>query len=261
MAGDLVVCAIIVFIDMGQSVFEIMYDVEDRHWWYVGLRDIVFSAVSRFRSGNPDISLLDAGCGTGGILARCDDLRACGFDISAESLAFCRKRGCDRIAQASIRDIPFKNQCFDAVVSLDVLCCLDLEDNQGAFAEIYRVLKPGGVLILNLPAYQWLYSRHDRVVGSMHRYTAGELRRELEKVGFGISKLTYRNMFLFPAIAVKRLMDRGLPENPETEESDIKEVPKALNALLSSALLFENILLSNISFPFGLSVFCVARKE
>lgn len=225
------------------------------------MRDIVLSAVNKFRQVENDFFLLDAGCGTGGVLARCDSVKACGFDISAEAISFCRMRNCNQVLQASICEIPFKNQCFDVVLSLDTLCCIDQKGNDRALTEIYRVLKPGGILILNLPAYQCLKGTHDRVVGTRHRYTTGELRQGLEKAGFSIAKITYRNMFLFPAIATKRLIDKKLPHKTKMEKSDLKAVPKVFNMLFSAILFIENIFLSHLSFPFGLSVFCIAHKK
>ena len=246
---------------MEQTVYENMYNVEDRHWWYVGLRDIVFSSVNEYRQAEDDLFLLDAGCGTGGVLARCDGVKACGFDISAEAISFCRTRNCDKVLQASICEIPFKKQCFDIVLSLDTLSCLDEEAYDRSLSEIYRVLKPGGMLILNLPAYQWLISIHDRVVGTKRRCTTGELRQNLEKAGFSVAKITYRNMFLFPAIAIKRLIDKRLRHKTEMEKSDLEKVPKVFNMLFRAVLVVENKLLSHLSFPFGLSVFCVAKKS
>ena len=246
---------------MEETVYENMYNVEDLHWWYVGLRDIVFSSVNEYRQAKNDFFLLDAGCGTGGLLARCDGVKACGFDISAEAVSFCRTRNCDQVLQATICEIPFREQSFDIVLSLDTLTCIEQEGRDRALTEIYRVLKPGGILVLNLPAYQWLISMHDRVVGTRHRYTTGGLRQELVRAGFSIKKMTYRNMFLFPAIAIKRLIDKRVQHKIKNEKSDLDKVPKVFNVLLRAALFVENKLLSHLSFPFGVSVFCVAQKS
>ncbi len=246
---------------MEQREYATMYGIEDHHWWYVGLRDIVFSILDDLRQAKNDFFLLDAGCGTGGVLSRCDNMKACGFDVSAEAISFCKTRNCDQVLQATICEIPFNKQCFDVVVSLDTLTCLEREGRGRALAEIYRVLKPGGMLVMNLPAYQWLTSRHDRAVGTRRRCTTGGLREELEKAGFRVTKMTYRNMFLFPAIAIKRVIDKRPRRGSEAERSDLKTVPEFFNRLLSTVLFFENKLLSRISFPFGLSVFCVAQKD
>lgn len=245
---------------MQKTEIATMYDVEDRHWWYAGLRDIVFSSIGELRNAGDGLLLLDAGCGTGGILSRCDGVRAYGFDVSAEATAFCQSRDFDRVLQATVSKIPFRDDCFDVVLSLDVLTCIEKQECGTAFAEIGRVLRPGGTLVLNLPAYQWLMSRHDRAVGTRRRITAGGLRLELEAAGFTVEKMTYRNMFLFPAIAVKRLLDRKSRQNAGPERSDLRRVPEAINGLLRSILILENRLLSRLDFPFGLSVFCIARK-
>ena len=115
--------------------------------------------------------------------------------------------------------------------------------------------------MLNLPAYQWLMSRHDRAVGTRRRYTTGGLRRDLENAGFTVRKMTYRNMFLFPAIALKRLWDKRSGQDNGSEKSDLETVPGAVNSLLRAVLILENRLLARLDFPFGLSVFCVAEKS
>ena len=193
-------------------------------------------------------------------LATKEVVKAFGFDVSAEAVRFCKARNCDGILQAAISEIPFKDECFDVVLSLDVLTCLEKGERETAFSEIGRVIKPGGTLVLNLPAYQWLMSRHDRAVGTRRRYTTGGLRRDLENAGFAVRKMTYRNMFLFPAIAVKRLWDKRSGRDAGSERSDLTAVPGAINALLRTVLIFENRLLSRLDLPFGLSVFCIAEK-
>ena len=246
---------------MEKTEYATMYNIEDHHWWYAGLRGIVFSAVDGLRKTGNNFLLLDAGCGTGGVLSRCEGVKAFGFDVSAEAISFCKERNCNQVLQASISEIPFNKDCFDVVLSLDTLTCLEQGDRDRAMADIYRVLKPGGSLVLNLPAYQWLISRHDRAVGTRRRYTTGELRQDLARAGFSITKMTYRNMFLFPAIAIKRLLDKRSRQVSKAERSDLKPVPRAFNTLFRSVLFIENRLLSRLSFPFGLSVFCIAQKD
>jgi SAM-dependent methyltransferase len=241
--------------------YKTMYNIEDGYWWYLGMRELVFSQIERMESERKSPSILDTGCGTGKVLEACKDFRAYGIDISEEALRFCNLRKLNNILQASICDIPFKNGSFDMVISLDVIVCMDIEHDMKIFNELYRALRRNGVLVLNLPAYNFLKSSHDRAVHCKHRYTANEVKRKLERAGFMIETLTYRNTFLFPVAFVKRSINKVIKANTGKAESDLKPLPHVINKMFTYLLHIENKLIaSGFRFPFGLSVYCVARK-
>ncbi len=241
-----------------------MYDMETNYWWYVGLHDLVLHFLGLENRGNGPLNVLDAGCGTGQLMKLCQaaGLDPMGLDFSGEALKLSRVRGLRSLVQGSIAEIPFRNDLFDVVVSLDVADCLDGDEMIHSLSEMGRVLKPHGTLILNLPAYNSLRSQHDRAQHILHRFNAGELRSLLGKIGFQLDVCTYRNTFLFPIAAAVRLLKRRSAPGQDTLRSDLKPLPYPLNTALAWILAVENsVIKKGLPLPFGLSVFCVARKR
>src|SRR5262249_15958167 len=161
------------------------------------LRDLVKRSIATRSRGHSTLSLLDAGCGTGKFLEGCRAYRAFGVERSPAAFPFLGRRGLDNVAQADVERIPFPDQTFHLfvalVVSLDVLCCIAAPGDVEALCELRRVLKPGGSLLLNLPAYEFLRSPHDRAVHTRQRYTRGHLLRLLRAAGFEVRLISYRN--------------------------------------------------------------------
>lgn len=241
-----------------------MFDMETNYWWYVGLHQLVLHFLSREKCGNGPLNVLDAGCGTGRLMKLCqaDGLNPMGLDFSGEALRFSRVRGLRSLVQGSISEIPFRNDLFDVVVSLDVADCLEGAEMIHSLSEMGRVLKPRGALILNLPAYNSLRSQHDRAQHILHRFNARELRLLLSEIGFQLDVCTYRNTFLFPVAAVVRLLKRRPTTGQDMLRSDLRPLPYPLNTALKWILAVENSLIKKgLRLPLGLSVFCVARKR
>ncbi|MDE3091533.1 MAG: class I SAM-dependent methyltransferase, partial [Chloroflexota bacterium] len=187
---------------MRPEEYRVMFELEDAFWWYRGLRVLLTALIERYVAASPPPLILDAGCGTGANLRLLETYgHALGIDISEQALAFCRARGIpgDRVMQASVTELPFRAARFDLAVSFDVIC--NIVDDVGAFAEVCRVLKPGGIFIVQLPAYQWLWSRHDVAVGHKWRYTARSVRDKLTRAGFAIDRITHVNTGFFPFVA------------------------------------------------------------
>ncbi len=244
---------------MKESEYRSIYSVEDGHWWYEGLRDLVFSSLREAMPGK--VSALDAGCGTGAVLKRLLDegQKAVGVDFSPTALSFCAQRGLARLVRGSVSELPFRDESFDAVVSLDVIYHEAVEDDVEALREFRRVLRKGGVLILNLPAFEFLRSPHDLANQTKRRYTKAMLAEKLKSAGFSIERVTYRNAALFPAIAIVRLLKKAYAAG-DSKDSDLGKVNPALNRALTGVLSLENVILRRLDMPFGSSVFGVARK-
>lgn len=247
---------------MEKKEYEILFELEDDYWWYKELRGLVSSVIDKTFPDKDGIRLLDAGCGTGGLLAHIDIHNVYGFDISEESIKFCKIRKLRNILRASVSNIPFSSSSFDLVISLDVLYHLGVKNDSTVLREFYRVLAKGGVLLINLPAYNFLKSTHDIAIHTRQRYIRQDLKRKIENAGFKIVKLTYRNTILFPLILAIRLFERLSLKNEKAAHSDLKRMPDQLNNLLTYFLSMENrLIVSGLNFPFGLSLFCVAVKE
>jgi SAM-dependent methyltransferase len=246
---------------MHTDEYRAMFDLEDRLWWYVGMRAVTASVLDRVldRRGAP--RLLDVGCGTGFSLTwlreRLGSQEAFGVDVSPHAAALWRMRALDTVAVASAINLPFAAAEFDLVTCFDVIYQLDQEQSRAAVREMARVLRPGGLLFLREPAYEWMRGAHDVAVGTRHRYTRKELRRLLAAEGFAPRLMTYANTLLFWAAVPHRLLSRLRGE----DQSDVRPAPRLVNSLFTSALKLEAKLVSRVTFPFGLSVVALAEKK
>lgn len=256
---------------MKKEEYKIMFNIEDTYWWYIGLRELVLSYIERTNNKGGKLKVLDAGCGTGMMLESCKYLEAYGLDFSNEALKYCKKRNLTNLLRGSINALPFKNNYFDIVLSFDVIGQeMDftgsnsniLQDNVKTLKEIGRVMNKNGILIVNLPAYNFMRGNHDKAVGINKRYTIKEAKDTIQKAGFEIENITYRNTILFPISIVKRIIEGWLYIEEEDPESDLKPLPYLINKLLTHILFIENKLIrSGVNLPFGLSVYCVAQKK
>ncbi len=245
---------------MDPSEYRTIYTVEDRHWWYVGMRQITLALLDETYRGRADLEILDAGSGTGaamGYLARFG--RVTGIDLSPLALGFCRERALTRLGQASVMALPFADASFDLVTSFDVLYHRAVGDYRDALREFRRVLRPGGRLLLRLPAYDRLRGRHDAVIHTGRRFTTGELGSSLYETSYRLERLTYANTLLFPLALAKRLAEPLLPA-AGPHQSDVAPNPEWLDKTLAAVLGAEARLLRRGNFPFGLTVVALARK-
>ncbi len=243
--------------------YERIFRHEDSHFWYRGIHALVTGALRRrlhslpgAREGRrPDV--LDAGCGTGGLLGRLPDTcRATGLDMSPLALQFAASRGHRRLVRGSVSALPFADARFDAVLSIDVLYHRAVADDAAALAELGRVLRPGGIVLVNNPAHAWLRGSHDRKVHTARRYARADWRRLAAATGLRIERLAWWNAsFLLPALVVRTLGRRG-----EDARSDVRELPALLNAPFSAVMQLEAAAAQAGLLPFGLSLFVVLRK-
>jgi SAM-dependent methyltransferase len=220
------------------------YEAEQRHFWFVGLRRFLRLFAQRAAAGRSDVRLLDCGCGTGANLSVLAEFgTAFGFDISASGPSFARRYGQTRLAQASITQIPFPDDAFDIATSLDVICTLEEDDERRALAEMFRVLRPGGTLIVNVAALELLRGR------------------VLQQAGFIVDRVTYTNCSLFLLVLgirlAQRLFSRSIPDAPGIE---MRVPPAVVNVPLTWLLLAESSLLRVMDMPIGSSLLAVAKK-
>ncbi len=237
-----------------------MYRVETSHWWYLGMESITRAMLQRSYKAGGNLRILDAGCGTGAAMTTylAEFGTVTGLDISRLALAYCRRRQAERLACASGTSLPFPTHTFDLVTSLDVLYERGVHSDFDAVAEVHRVLRPGGRLLLRLPAYDWLRGQHDEAVHTARRYSAGKVASLLWGTGFHVEHLSHANAFLFPLALGKRLVERTLPGGQG--RSDLHLGTGILNRLLAAILSAEAPFVSKLRMPFGLSVVAVGRK-
>jgi SAM-dependent methyltransferase len=239
-----------------------MFESEDTHWWYRGLHELVARYTSQQIREKGSIRLLDAGCGTGGALEFLGIDDSWGMDFSADAIKLCQSRNLTGLARASLESIPFVDNNFDIVISLDVLYHRCVQDDLAALKELHRVLVPGGLLLLNLPAYDFLRSSHDEAIHTGRRFTRAKLDKNLKICGFEKRKVYYRNSLLMPLAAAVRLCRKGINRKSPRLISDVEENNSFLNSLFLEIMRAENRFHSaGFSLPFGLSVFAVSQKN
>jgi len=236
---------------MEPGEYEKMHAVEERMWWYRGLHANLLGQLSRH--ARPDAAILDAGCGTGGFLKRLNR-NATGLDYAELAARLARAKSGRPVTVGSINDLPFAAGTFAAVVSADVLAQEGVDEGR-ALKEIHRCLAPSGIVLLNLPAYAWLASDHDRRVHQPRRYTSRGLVRLLAEAGFRAIFTTYWNTILFPLMVIRRLL---LPGGP----GDVRLMPAPVEALFRAAVGLESRLIARgVPLPFGGSVLAVGVKD
>jgi SAM-dependent methyltransferase len=240
------------------QLFTTFAAVERTHWWFTARRDILLSVTER--NVAPGAAILDVGCGTGYFIeAVRDRYEAWGIDPSPISVRMCRERGLDRVVQGTAYDLSSVGERrFDAIYFLDVIEHLD--DDARALGEAIRVLRPGGLVVITVPAFMFLWSDHDVVNEHRRRYDRPRLASLLADVGLRIERLTYFNFYLFGLAGVDRMANRLFQRRVSAE----LQVPNPLvNRLMGKAFRAERHRVADPSrrpFPFGLSLLAVARK-
>lgn len=241
-----------------------MFESETVLWWYVALREYVLDWLHLTETmPRPVLTILDAGCGTGGMLERLTPHgTAVGIDLAPHAVRIARaRRGC-MVTQGSLAALPFPDETFDAAVSLDVISDAGVAVEAAALDELYRALRPGGRLLLNLPAFTSLAGEHDVAVRTTRRYTTKQARALVEAHGFHIERCSYWNMTLTPAVWLVRRMSRRKPLNAATAHSDITPPALPVNRTLLGIARLERRLLHWVPrLPFGSSLLLLARKE
>jgi len=240
--------------------YETMHRVEQGHWWYHGLRGVFRRWMSCHGAGR----VLDAGCGTGINLALLQQqgYDAVGIDASVEALRFCEQRGVRDVRQAVIQSLPFGDGQFGVIYSFDVLGILETSDQEESLRECFRCLSPGGTLMLNVAALQWLYSAHDVATHIRTRFSRRHLCGMLQEAGFEIVFSSYRVFLLFPLIALIKILDRRDPRATldSSTEGHLEKNSALINPILIGVMALENWLMRAVSLPLGSSLFVVARK-
>jgi ubiquinone/menaquinone biosynthesis C-methylase UbiE len=248
--------------------YELLYRLENTFWWFVGMRKIAAALLDPFcpRAGFPR-RVLDVGCGTGANLSWLQRYAGTGtvtgIDSADAAIHFCQTRNHQAVAKASATELPFRDSGFDLVTSFDVLGQLPGAGDREALREIYRVLRPGGLVLIRVAAYEWMRSSHDDTLGTVRRYELKSLTALMTEAGFRPLRSTYANSLLFPAAAIRRLLLKRI--GLAAAGSDVQPLPPRLqwlNGLLTRLLALEATWLKppHRKLSGGLSVICLAAK-
>jgi SAM-dependent methyltransferase len=241
---------------------------EDNHWWFASRTRALLAMMDPILPGR-DLKLLDVGCGAGNMihhLSRYGGVR--GVEMDPRPVAVARQRGYDVDQGDATQKLAYDDASFDAVTVLDVI--EHNEDDRSILCEVHRVLKPGGHVVVTVPAFMWLWSHNDDINAHIRRYTAGELRRKLQAAGFRVRRMTYNNFFVFPMAAALILLRRGGDSQPELashhlseDEYQVEMEPASppVNAVLTVVGWVEAQLLRWLSLPVGTSIIAIAEKQ
>jgi SAM-dependent methyltransferase len=247
-----------------RSYYQEYFFFEQDNWWFVSRRRILMSLLRRHLPRGGNLEILDAGCGTGINLDYLAEFgTVIGADVSEEAIEFCRRRGNSSVRRADLRELDWPDASFDLVTALDVIEHIDRDD--AAVHELARVTKPGGHLLVTVPAFPALWSAHDEINHHMRRYRGIEIRELVTRNGCEIVKFTHMNTFLFPvAYAVRtwqQLRKKLFGESPYPPRTDFVDYHPVVNAVLTAIFTAEVPLVTLAGLPFGLSILCFARKR
>ncbi len=246
---------------MQSQTYEINFRHEETHWWFLARREIILMLIRRMIEQQvlpqPPMQILDYGCGTGSLTRSLNQFGdVCGVDESEEAIQFCHQRGMDNVKRIhSVNELPADT--YDLIGSFDVLEHID--DDLHILGEFKRMLKPGGILFITVPAFHILWGGEDVVSQHKRRYRRKDLVTKQRQCGFEIIKASYFNTILFPLILTVRLFNRGF--RPKSiSQSDVHQVSPLLNTLLCRLFAFERLVLKDVTFPIGASLLTIAKK-
>lgn len=240
-----------------------MYEVEDSHWWYVSLHELIISVIRELGTRADKLRILDAGCGTGRLCHLMQEYGdVSGFDLSTDALDFCRKRGLNSIFQADLNSVQLRSSYYDVITSIDTLYHQGVNDEAAILRKFHNALKPGGILILNLVAHEFLRSTHDIAVQTRKRYTRNEVETMIHCSGLQTRLSSYRLGFFFLPVATYRLLRKLFHSGTDQSKvkSDVKPTGRILNRLLLQAARYDSRMVMKSAVPFGTSIFAVAHK-
>lgn len=244
---------------MEMAEYQNIFQNETNHFLYTSRHNLIVSLIKTYLRKKGRINILDTGCGTGLLAKKLTPLgNVDAIDISDEAIKFARKRGVNA-KKASVTKIPFKDNNFDLVTSIDVLYHHAVKDDIKALKEIFRVLVPGGILILRVPANKWIKTKHDKFVHTRERYEKSELKSKLESAGFSIKKLSFVNLPLLPLAFIRHMVDNL--SNKSAPTSAVETTPEVVNQTLKFILDLETKIIKYIDLPFGIGLIAVCHKS
>lgn len=244
------------------------FDLIDNHWWFASRTRALTTVMDGLLAKTPDFRLLDVGCGAGNMIHHLGEYgRVKGIEIDSRPVKMARQRGYDVDQFDATRPMPFPDCSFDAVTALDVI--EHNQDDLAILADSYRVLKPGGHMIITVPALMWLWSHNDDINAHVRRYTATELKQKLAQTGFTVRRVTYNNFFVFPLAATLILLRRKAKSEPKLashhlseDEYQVEMEPASppVNMALTLVGKIEAGLIRRVNLPIGTSLIAVGQK-
>jgi ubiquinone/menaquinone biosynthesis C-methylase UbiE len=238
------------------------FEIENRNWWFVGVRKMVHRLIKRSGIGTI-YRCLDIGCGTGALLKELTPLteELWGLDLAPPALSYCVERGFpeDHLILGTADNTPFNDNYFDVITAIGIIEHLD--DDDKFLKEVYRILRPGGVLILLTSSFAYLWSEHDEANQHKRRYFLKNLEGRLRANHFETITFSHFNFFLFPVIAPILLLNRLFRKKDREARRIMPRPPWPINQALIQLLSLESFLMSLVRFPWGISMIGSFRKK
>ncbi len=247
---------------MSPNAYSEMAKIQDQHWWFVARRKILHHELTRLNLPT-DASILEVGSGTGanlGLLSEFGQVTA--LEMSAKAIALARERADFDASRITTQQGCCPEDLDNLSAQFDLICLFDvlehIEDDALSLSRLKTLLKPGGTLMLTVPAYAWMWGPHDVHLHHKRRYSKARLAAGCALAGLSVKRASYFNTLLFPLAVVARLVER-LTGHKSSAASQIPQ--HTLNAFLTSIFSFERILLSRMTLPFGLSLLAMAQAK
>jgi ubiquinone/menaquinone biosynthesis C-methylase UbiE len=237
-----------------------MHALERNYWWFQGRLKVILAVLKQYLpKGAETPVILDIGCGTGMLLENMRPLgRTTGLDFSTVALEYCRSHALEGLGRADVRHLPVKDNSVDVITAIDLV--EHIKDDEGLLKEFYRVLKPGGIAVLSVPAHKSLWSPHDVALHHFRRYEKPEFLKLVQGAGLRPRKYTYGMATAFlPAYIVRKFKQLFGKKDAEARTDEFK-IPGFVNAALSSIVSLEAKWMPHGDLPIGLSLLCVAEK-
>lgn len=243
---------------MEESYTSKYHKLEEDYWWFLARRNIIYKLLKGYHK---NIEILEVGCSGGALirlLKRQGFSRIHGIDIDEKAIEICRQTRLTDVYVADAKNTDFKDRQFDIIIASDIL--EHIEDEDKTLFEWNRILKVGGELLIFVPAFKFLWSKHDEVNRHYRRYSKSELIGALEKNGFNLKRISYWNFSLFLPVTLVRLYQRLL-SSKRGSGYQLHKANRFMNKTLECILRLENSFLSGgINLPLGVSIFAIARK-
>jgi SAM-dependent methyltransferase len=239
---------------MERVVYEQMAELDQRHWWYRARREVLAALIRRSVRPPPNARILEIGCGTGHNLAMLGEFgKVDALELDEEARALAEKRLGREVMSAPLPELAgVRERHYDLIGAFDVIEHID--DDRAALASIAARLKPGGKLVVTVPAHQWMWSAHDVVNHHKRRYSKRALKQLIEASPLRLEAIGHFNSLLFPVAVAQRLASKLSGK----EDADLKLPPAPLNAALERTFAAERHLIGRLPLPPGLSLFAVA---
>jgi SAM-dependent methyltransferase len=238
--------------------YEVMEQVERTYWWHIGRLEILRRELARRVPNDArPVEILNVGCGTGGTIRMLEEFgRVRNVDVSDHAIVFMRQQGFGNVDKVEGHVLPYADGRFDVVAAFDVL--EHIEDDRAALAEWARVVRPGGLVLITVPAYQWLWSSHDVAMHHHRRYARADIRRLADVVGLERARVSYAIVFSLALVVGFRMIERLRGAGPQ--KASYVGVPDRVNRLFTRLLRVEARLHGVVSFPAGSSVIATLHR-